>query len=66
MKKLFKTSKYLWAIAGVTILGTSCEKMIETPPPNEILVEDAINNTQDLQLLLNGSYNEIANTFGGF
>ena len=66
MKKLFKTSKYLWAIAGVAILGTSCEKMIETPPPNEILVEDAINNTQDLQLLLNGSYNEIANTFGGF
>ena len=66
MKKLFKTSKYIWAIAGVAILGTSCEKMIETPPPNEILVEDAINNTQDLQLLLNGSYNEIANTFGGF
>jgi len=66
MKKLFKSYKYLWAVAGVALLSTSCEKMIETPPPNEILVDSAIHNTQDLQMLLNGSYNEIANTFGGF
>ncbi len=66
MKKTLKLGKYIAIILGFGILGTSCEKMIETPPPNEILVKDAIKNTQDLQLLLNGSYNEVANTFGGF
>jgi starch-binding outer membrane protein, SusD/RagB family len=66
MKKTLKFGKYIAVVFGLSILGTSCEKMIETPPPNEILVEDAIKNTQDLQMLLNGSYNEVANSFGGF
>jgi hypothetical protein len=66
MKKTLKFGKYIAVVFGLSVLGTSCEKMIETPPPNEILVKDAIKNTQDLQLLLNGSYNEVANSFGGF
>ncbi len=66
MKKMLKFGKYIAVVLGLSALGTSCEKMIETPPPNEILVEDAIQNTQDLQKLLNGSYNEVANSFGGF
>jgi len=48
------------------MFNTSCEDMIETPPPNEILVDDAIKSEDDLQQLLNGSYHEMANTFGGF
>jgi hypothetical protein len=56
----------LTIITGVLMFNTSCEDMIETPPPNEILVDDAIKSEDDLQQLLNGSYHEMANTFGGF
>lgn len=56
----------LTIIACVLMFNTSCENMIETPPPNEILVDDAIKTEEDLQQLLNGSYHEMANTFGGF
>ena len=56
----------LGLIAGITFITSSCDKWIETPPPNELLVDSAINTSDDLQRLLNSSYNEMANTFGGF
>lgn len=66
MKKTF-TKFVISAIVllGVTSTFSGCQS-IETPPPNELLVDDAIKTTDDLQRLLNASYNEVANTFGGF
>jgi len=67
MKHIFKT-KYTFfaAVAALSLLVGGCENMIETPPPNEIPVADAVKTADDLQRLLNGSYNELANTNGGF
>ncbi|MFN5889847.1 MAG: RagB/SusD family nutrient uptake outer membrane protein [Bacteroidota bacterium] len=53
-------------IAISTITFTGCDKWIETPPPNELVADSAIKTSDDLQRLLNSSYNEMANTFGGF
>ena len=53
-------------VASLALISSSCDKWIETPPPNELLVDSAINTSDDLQRLLNSSYNEMANTFGGF
>ena len=66
MKKTF-TKFVISAIVLLGVTGTfsGCQS-IETPPPNELLVDDAIKTTDDLQRLLNASYNEVANTFGGF
>ncbi len=67
MKTIFKTKQiFLTAIVAVGIFIGGCENMIETPPPNEIPVADAVKTADDLQRLLNGSYNELANTHGGF
>ena len=60
------TKSILWALSLTAVALSSCDKMIETPPPNEILIDDAVKNAEDLQMLLNSSYNELANTFGGF
>ncbi len=67
MKKIFNL-KYTFtaAILSVGLILGGCENMIETPPPNEIPVADAVKTADDLQKLLNGSYNELANTHGGF
>ena len=66
MKKTFtKFVIYAIVLLGVTGTFSGCQS-IETPPPNELLVDDAIKTTDDLQRLLNASYNEVANTFGGF
>lgn len=66
-----KTNQLTSALIALTLTTVgvgvvSCDKWIETPPPNELLVDSAINNADDLQRLLNSSYNELANTFGGF
>lgn len=67
MKQLFlKPFAFFLSIAVMGGAMVSCDNMIETPPPNELLVDDAIKTTDDLQRLLNASYNEVANTFGGF
>lgn len=58
--------KLTLAFMAFGMLFSACDKMIETPPENELLVEDAIKTEEDLQRLLNGAYNELANTFGGF
>ena len=67
MKKILTYKKvFLPLVAILGLFATGCEKMIETPPPNEIPVADAVKTAEDLQRLLNGSYNELANTHGGF
>lgn len=67
MKHLFnKKYTFFAAIAALGLFIGGCENMIETPPPNEIPVADAVKTADDLQRLLNGSYNELANTNGGF
>lgn len=67
MKHLFNTKYTFFAtIAALGLFIGGCENMIETPPPNEIPVADAVKTADDLQRLLNGSYNELANTNGGF
>ena len=66
MKKTFtQTIAIVVALFAAASAFTGCQS-IETPPPNELLVDDAIKTTDDLQRLLNASYNEVANTFGGF
>ncbi len=67
MKKILTYKKvFLPLVAILGLFATGCENMIETPPPNEIPVADAVKTAEDLQRLLNGSYNELANTHGGF
>ncbi len=46
------------------ILG-SCDKILELKPGNEELYEDALQTTEDLQNLLNSSYDVMANTYYG-
>jgi hypothetical protein len=65
-KSLFHSFALFISMTLVGVSFVSCDNMIETPPPNELLVDDAIKTTDDLQRLLNSSYNEVANTFGGF
>lgn len=65
-KNLFHSFALFLSMAIMGGAMVSCDNMIETPPPNELLVDDAIKTTDDLQRLLNASYNEVANTFGGF
>ena len=57
---------FIFAIALIGFGLSSCDKMIETPPPNEVPIVDAVKTADDLQRLLNGSYNEVANLNGGF
>jgi len=64
-KTLTKSIAIAIALFALASAFNGCQS-IETPPPNELLVDDAIKTTDDLQRLLNSSYNEVANTFGGF
>lgn len=67
MKKTFMNSRiFIFTIALIGFGLSSCDKMIETPPPNEVPIVDAVKTADDLQRLLNGSYNEVANLNGGF
>jgi hypothetical protein len=57
MKKTFtQTIAIVVALFAASSAFTGCQS-IETPPPNELLVDDAIKTTDDLQRLLNASYN---------
>ena len=61
-----KTTLITGFIAVSAFTFNACDKWIETPPPNELIADSAITSADDLQRLLNSSYNEMANTFGGF
>ena len=67
MKKSILNSRIFFAVVGfIAISLASCEKMIETPPPNEIPIAEGVKTADDLQRLLNASYSELANCNGGF
>ena len=57
-----KTILIIFSIAF--ILG-SCDKMLDFKPGNEVLAEDALQTTQDLQNLLNSCYDVMANSYYG-
>lgn len=61
-----RTLTAVLAVFALGVFASGCDKMIDTRPENELLVEDAVKTSADLQKLLNGSYNEVANTYGGF
>ena len=65
-KSTIKTALFATILGISAVSFTSCDKWIETPPPNELVADSAIKTADDLQRLLNSSYNEMANTFGGF
>lgn len=62
------TAKSLWIGATIAVLAftvASCDKWVETKPPGELLVDEAIKSTEDCQRLLNSAYNELANSHSG-
>lgn len=64
--KTFKPIYHVLMLTALVVGLGSCKKMIETPPPNEIPIEEGVKTSADLQKLLNASYNEFANINGGF
>ena len=53
------------ALAMLLILAPGCDKMLEFAPGDVILAEDAIEDAEDLQRLLNSNYDVLANLLGG-
>ena len=62
--KLFSKYILLIILAGGVFLS-SCEKMLEFKPENEILIEDALNTAQGLEALKAAGYAELRNFVGG-
>lgn len=52
-------------LLAVLLVSTSCNKLLEFPPEELILAEDALNTPEDLQRLLNSCYDVMANVFDG-
>ncbi|MDP1725208.1 MAG: RagB/SusD family nutrient uptake outer membrane protein [Bacteroidota bacterium] len=52
-------------ITGIISISSSCKKVLDIPPPNETLSQNALESTQDYQNLLNSAYNSVANALGG-
>ena len=60
-----KSLRLLAGIVGCTIALTGCDRMLEFEPGDVILAEDAINNADDLQRMLNSNYDVLANLLNG-
>lgn len=60
-----KTLRLLAGILGCTMALTGCDRMLEFEPGDVILAEDAINNADDLQRMLNSNYDVLANVLNG-
>ena len=60
-----KTLRLLAGILGCTVALTGCDRMLEFEPGDVILAEDAINNADDLQRMLNSNYDVLANVLNG-
>jgi len=52
-------------ILGFAIMMGSCDKMLNFEPGNEILADQALQTTNDLDKLLNSCYDVMANTYYG-
>ena len=63
--KGLKTFKSAVLMGGLLMLAPGCDKMLEFAPGDVILAEDAINDAEDLQRLLNSNYDVLANLLGG-
>ena len=49
-----------------SIIFFACEKMeLVFPPDNQILAEEALETTEDMQMFLNSCYDVLANTYNG-
>ena len=60
-----KSLRLLAGIIGCTVTFIGCDKMLEFEPGDVILAEDAINNADDLQRMLNSNYDVLANLLNG-
>ncbi|MGB0137488.1 MAG: RagB/SusD family nutrient uptake outer membrane protein [Flavobacteriales bacterium] len=52
-------------IIPVLLVATACNKLLEFPPEDVILAEDALQSPEDMQRLLNSCYDVLANIFDG-
>jgi hypothetical protein len=50
---------------SLAVLCFSCDSLLEFPPEDVILQEDALQTTEDLQALLNSSYDVLGNLYDG-
>ena len=58
-----KKSIYIFVVVA---LFSACEKIELTfPPDNQILAENALQTSEDLQKFLNSCYDVLANTYNG-
>lgn len=57
--------KTIILILSFAFLFEGCTKMLEFEPGDEVLAEDALKSTEDLQKLLNSCYDVMANTYYG-
>jgi tetratricopeptide (TPR) repeat protein len=57
--------KKIILLLAVIISFSSCRKWLEITPEGEVLEEEAVKNQQDLQNLLNSSYDAMANHYNG-
>lgn len=61
MKRIFAFS----LITSLLLVGSACNKLLEVEPQNETLAEEALQNKDDLQKLLNSCYDVMANATNG-
>ena len=59
-----KIKSIITLLSLVFILG-SCDKLLDLEPGNEVLEDEALQTTEDMQNLLNSSYDVMANTYYG-
>ena len=58
--------RYIFFLILLCSLFVSCNKSdLSFPPDNQILAEDAIQDADDLQKLINSAYDVLANTYNG-
>ena len=60
-----KSLRLFASAAGCALLLSGCDRMLEFEPGDVILAEDAINNADDLQRMLNSNYDVLANLLNG-
>ena len=65
MQTTMKSLRLFASAAGCALLLSGCDRMLEFEPGDVILAEDAINNADDLQRMLNSNYDVLANLLNG-
>lgn len=57
--------KTLILLFACVVATSSCNKLLEFPPEDVVLAEDALQDAEDMQRLLNSCYDVLANIFDG-